>query len=106
MDRPILTEPGTKYFLSQTLRECRRFKDRNINIIFNINMAAVFIAVVGGFLTYKYRGKPTPAELARRNREKQEYIISKLQQLSAVRSKASGEMITDLPLWNAHAEMS
>jgi len=106
MERPILTEPGTKYFLSQTLRECRRFKDRNFSVIFNISMMAVFVVVVGGFLTYKYRGKPTPAELAQRNREKQEYIVSKLQQLSATRSKASGEMITDLPVWHTHAEMS
>ena len=68
-------------------------------------MIVVFIVIVGGFLTYKYRGKPTPSELAIKNREKQEYIISKLQQLSDVRSKTNHDMITGLPLWNTQAEM-
>lgn len=105
MDKPVLTEPGIKYFLSQTLCECRKFKERNISIIFNISMIVVFIVIVGGFLTYKYRGKPTPSELAIKNREKQEYIISKLQQLSDVRSKTNQDMITGLPLWNTQDEM-
>ena len=106
MEKPILTEAGTKYFLSQTLRECRRFKERNINIIFNISMMILLITIVSGFLIYKYKGKMSPEEVARKNRESQEYIISKLQQLSSLRSKSSGEMITNLPVWNTHAEMS
>lgn len=69
-------------------------------------MMVAFVLIVGGFLTYKYKGKPTPGEIVRKNRDKQEYIISKLQQLSAVRSKESGDMITDLPLWNMHAEIA
>ena len=106
MERPILTEPGTKYFLAQTLHECRKFKDRNISILFNISMMVLFVLVVGGFLIYKYKGKPTLSEIAIKNRKQQEYIISKLQQLSTLRSKEDENMITDLPLWNMHAEMS
>ena len=51
------------------------------------------------FLTYKYRGRPSHAEIAKKNQEKQEYIISKLQQLALVKHKQNDNLITDLPLW-------
>lgn len=104
MERPSLTEPGVTYFLGETLRECRKFKDQHMSLLFNISMTILFVLVVGGFLSIKYRGRPSPAELARRSREKQEYIVSKLQQIAIVKNKSS--MITDLPLWNNHSEMS
>ena len=105
MERPVLTEPGVKYWVTQTLRECRRFKDRNISIFFNISMLVLFSLVVGGFLTYKYKGKPTQAEIAERNKKKQEYIVSKLQNIALIK-KASSSMITDLPSWNNHPEVA
>ena len=104
MERPSLTEPGVTYFLGQTLRECRKFKDQHMSLLFNISMTVLFILVVGGFLSIKYRGRPSSTELARRSREKKDYIVSKLQQIAVVKNKSS--MITDLPLWNNHSEMS
>ena len=43
MERPVLTEPGVKYWLTQTLKECRKFKDRNISVIFNISMLVLLL---------------------------------------------------------------
>ena len=105
MERPVLTEPGVKYWVTQTLRECRKFKDRNISIFFNISMLVLFSVVVGGFLAYKYKGKLTQAEIAERNKKKQEYIVSKLQNIALIK-KASSSMITDLPSWNNHPEVA
>ena len=34
--KPRLCEPGVKYFLSNTLKECRNFKDKNISFFFTI----------------------------------------------------------------------
>jgi len=99
MEYPRLTEPGVKYFLSQSLKECRKFKDKNLSVLFNLSMSIVLIVTVAIFLTYKYKGKPTRSEMARKNREKQEYIVSKLQQISLVKNKKSENLITDLPLW-------
>ena len=99
MEYPKLTEPGVKYFLSQSLKECRKFKDRNMSIIFNLSMAIILIVAISMFLTYKYRGRPSHAEIAKKNQEKQEYIISKLQQLALVKHKQNDNLITDLPLW-------
>jgi hypothetical protein len=94
---PKLIEPGVKYFLSSTLKECRKFKDYYSTILFNVSMIGLFILVIGGFLMYKYKGKLTPAEVAIKNRKKQEYIFTKLQQMAYIRKNQND--ITDLPQW-------
>jgi hypothetical protein len=101
---PTLIEPGVRYFLGSTLKECMKFKDRNISIFFNVSMLATFICVGCLILYYRYKGKPTPKEMAIKNRKKQEYIISKLQQMSYQRKKRSQDMITDLPTFDSHPE--
>lgn len=97
--KPSLIEPGVRYFLNGTLKECRKFKDNYISVIFNISMIILFIVVLGGWLLYRYKGKPTQAEMELKNRKKQEYIISKLQQLAFDKKKnnPNTSMITGLP---------
>lgn len=82
MNKPILTEPGVKYWLSQTLKECHGFKDKHISFIYNIAMLVILVMVLSGFLSYKYKGYISPEELAEKNKQKQEFIVSKLQQLA------------------------
>ena len=97
--KPTLIEPGVRYFLNGTLKECRKFKDNYISVIFNISMVLLLAVMIGGFLMYRYKGKPTPAELELKNRKKQEYIVSKLQQLAYEKKKndVNTTMITGLP---------
>ncbi len=99
VSEPLLIEPGVKYFLSSTLKECRKFKDNHASIFFNFYMACALVIVIGGFLLYHYKGKLTPAEIAIKNRKKQEYIISKLQQLAYLRKTQGNGLITTLPQW-------
>ena len=68
----------------------------------NLNLFLVF----GVILLLKYKGKPTPKEIARKNNEKKAYIISKLQQIALVKNKKNDSMITDLPLWHNNTEIS
>ena len=98
---PRLIEPGVRYFLSGTLKECRKFKDNNASTFFNIYMAGILFAVIGGFLLYRYRGKLTPAELELKKRKKHEYIISKLNQIAYLKKNQGlpEGMITGLPEW-------
>ena len=98
---PVLIEPGVKYFLSGTLKECRKFKDKNYTVFFNIYMTCILIVLIGGFLVYRYRGKLTPAEIELKNRKKQEYIISKLNQIAYIRKNQDSidGTITGLPHW-------
>jgi hypothetical protein len=98
---PKLIEPGVRYFLSGTLKECRRFKDKNSTIFFNIYMTCLLILIIGGFLMYRYKGKLTPAEVEIKNTKKKEYIISKLHQMAYLRNTQGNPkgMITSLPQW-------
>lgn len=99
---PNLTEPGVKYWLTKSLRECKHFKEKHIGFIYNIIMLGVLVAMLSGFLAYKYKGHITPEELSEKNKKKQEYIISKLQQLAVY--KKNNNMLTELPLWDKPCE--
>lgn len=100
-----LVEPGVKYFISCSLRQCREFKDKYINLLFNIGMFVLFVIIVSGILIYKYKGKITPIEREIINRKKQEYIVSKLQQIAVIKKQTSQRLITDLPNWTDHPEL-
>jgi len=78
IDKPILTEPGVKYFLSQTLKQCHIIKNNFHNLLFNISLFVGFLLILGIFLFYKYKGRLTPAEIEYKNQEKQQYILSKI----------------------------
>ena len=50
---PMLTEPGVKYFINETLKQCRQFKENYQHIIFNIVLLVmffIFIPNVGWFV--------------------------------------------------------
>lgn len=103
MSSPSLTEPGTKYYLRGTLKECRNFKDKYINLYFNLGMVVLFIVVFGSILLYRYKGNITKEEVMNKNRQKKEYIISKLNQLGEIKKKQS--LITDIPMWGNNPEL-
>lgn len=92
MNKPILTEPGVKYWLSKTLKECHGFKDKHISFIYNIAMLVILVMVISGFLSYKYKGYISPEELAEKNKQKQEFIVSKLQQLALYKKQNVNNM--------------
>ena len=105
--KPILCEPGVKYFVSKSLKECRKLKNHYMCLFFNIGALLLFVIGIGLFLFYKYKGRITPSERALKNRKKEEYIMSKLQYLSAIRQQKSQDMITNIPTWanNPEAEI-
>ena len=97
--KPALTEPGVKYFLHQTLKQCHVVREKFHNTIFNIGLFMAFLIILGLILLYKYKGKLTPIEIERKNKEKQQYILSKIQNFEQAKRKASQELITGLPAW-------
>ncbi len=98
--KPELTEPGVKYFLSNTLKQCHMVKNRFHNTMFNIGLFFIFMIVLGGILLYKYKGRLTPLEKDKKNREKQQYILSKIKTLQESKKRAHQELITGLPSWD------
>jgi hypothetical protein len=94
-----LIEPGVKYFLSETLKQCRQFQITYYNLLLNICIFLCFMALLGTILLMKYRGKLTPAEKEMKNREKHYYILSKIKNYVDAKQKARQELISGLPLW-------
>ena len=98
--KPTLIEPGVKYFLSETLKQCKIFKNKYNNVLFNIGMTIFFIIILGAILLYKYKGKLTPSEKEMKNRQKQQYILSKIQNYQDAKLKSQQNLITGLPNWD------
>ena len=97
--KPMLTEPGVKYFLGATLKQCNDFRNKYNNILINTGLLIGFLIVLGLMLLYKYKGRLTPNEKARQDREKQEYILTRIKQLQETKRRSHQELITGLPNW-------
>jgi len=98
--KPKLIEPGVKYFLNQTLKQCNEFKNKYNNLLFNISLAIGFFLILATILLFKYKGKPTPSEKERKNREKQQYILSKIKNYQDNKLRSQQALITGLPQWD------
>jgi len=98
--KPTLVEPGVKYFLNQTLKQCRHYKNNFNNILFNILLLCVFLVILGSLLIYKYKGKLNPKQRAQKDIEKQQYILTKIKNYQTAKRKEQQELITGLPNWD------
>jgi hypothetical protein len=96
MDKPTLIEPSIKNILNSTLKKCHTFRENYYNIVLNFSLGIGFFIILGLILLYKYKGKLTPKELEQKNREKHQYILSKIQLYQNERQ----DSITGLPRWN------
>lgn len=104
MEKPVLTEPGVKYFMNEVLKTCKDNKTIFTNKVFNLILFLIFVLIIGGFLYYKYRGKLTPEEKEAKLREQKQDVLSRLNTLNVkIESSKRGvaNMITDLPMWDA-----
>jgi hypothetical protein len=98
--KPSLTEPGVKYFLNETLKQCKEFRIKYHNWIFNIGMFCFFLLILGGILLYKYKGKLTPVEKEIKNQQKKQYVMSRIKNFMDAKRIAHQELITGLPGWD------
>ena len=97
--KPTLIEPGTKYFLNQSLKQTHEFKVKFYNKMFNVGLFIFFLLILGAILLYKYKGKLTPLEKEKKNREKQQYVLTKIKNFQEAKRIAHQELITGLPEW-------
>ena len=99
LPKPTLTEPGVKYFLNHALKQSHIVREKFHNTIFNIGMFIFFLVILWGILVYKYKVKLTPVEIAKKNKEKQQYILEKIKNFQIAKQRAHQELITGLPHW-------
>jgi hypothetical protein len=97
---PSLIEPGTKSFLNHTLRQCHIIKSKYYNELFNMGVFITLTIVISSILLYKYKGRLSPIEKERKNKEKQQYILSKIKKVQESKRRSQQELITGLPNWD------
>ena len=97
--QPSLTEPGMKYFINETLKQCHIFKQEYNNTCMNIFLGVLFVMIILIILIIKYKGKLTPKEKKAKDKEKQYYILSKIKNYHDARQRYSESLITGLPEW-------
>lgn len=102
--KPILTEPGVKYFLNETLKQCHKFKEKYHNYMFNVGILFAFFIITGIILLYKYKGKLTPEEIEQNELRKKKYILSKIKNYQDAKIRSQQELITGLPHWDTEFE--
>jgi hypothetical protein len=103
MEKPVLTEPGVKYFMNEVLKTCKDKRTVFVNSIFNLVLFLIFILIIGSFLYYKYRGRITPEERDAKFREQKQDVLARLNALNVKieqNKKGGASMITDLPMWD------
>jgi hypothetical protein len=103
--KPLLTEPGVKYFLSNTLKQCHDFKTMHYNLILNICIFVGFLVILGSLLLYKYKGKLTDQEKKEKEYIKKQYILNKIKIFQISKQRAKEELITGLPHWETEFDV-
>ena len=81
------------------MKQCGVIKNNVYNYIFNISLFILFLFILGGLLLYKYKGKLTPAQIYEKNKQKQQYILSKIKNYETAKKIQREELITGLPSW-------
>ena len=103
--RPTLTEPGVKYFLKETLKNCKIKKDLQFNMLMNLGLLGMFVIIVSILLYYKYKTRPTEQDRKKKKQLKREYFVNKVRQMQAVKAKQLNEQITNLPKFESPFEL-
>ena len=103
--RPLLTEPGVKYFLGETLKNCKKNKEVFNVQLFNLALFVGFLCIVSALLVYKYKTKPTQKELKKKEQLKRDYFINKVRKLQADKARIYNQSITNLPKFESPFEV-
>ena len=56
----ILIEENFTEYLQQSLKSCHENRTRIYSIILNVGIVAILFLVIGIFLYYRYKTKPSP----------------------------------------------
>jgi len=102
---PILIETGTKYFIKETLKNCREMKQNYYNKFINILLLLLLIFLILGFLYYKKKSRLTPEEKLQKSIEKETFFLNKIKLIRENDGKKTNDLITNLPQFKSHFEV-
>ena len=81
------------------------FKESYNVFVLNISLFVGFLIILGIVLLFKYKGKLTPKEIEIKDKEKQQYILSKIKNFQQAKRVAHQELITGLPTWESEYDI-
>ena len=105
ISKPTLTEPGVKYFLKETLKNCRIKKNIEFNQLMNLALLTSFVVISSVLLYYKYKTRPTEDDRKKIKQLKRDYFVNKVRQLEAKKAKQLDRQITNLPQFESPFEL-
>ena len=105
MQAPSLTEPGVKYFLRETLKNCHIKKEVWFNTLWNCGFFLLFILILGSILAYRKREKLTPEEKKEKQEKDHAYMMTKIKSIQEEKKKESLDIITNLPKFESDFEI-
>ena len=105
ISKPTLTEPGVKYFLKETLKNCRIKKNTEFNQLMNLALLTSFVVISSVLLYYKYKTRPTDDDRKKIKQLKRDYFVNKVRQLEAKKAKQLDRQITNLPQFESPFEL-
>jgi len=100
-----LIEPGVRYFLKETLKNCNKKRTVYNNNLFNLCLFLGFFFILGIILLYKFKTKPTKKDLEKREYMKKTYILSKIKSLNEKAASERHELLTNLPKFESDYEL-
>jgi flagellar basal body-associated protein FliL len=105
MQKPFLTEPGTRYFLSENLKQCN-VKKKEINVILlNVGLLVLFVIIIAVYLIYKKKNKLSEEEKQEKKIALQNYLLTKVYKIVKTDEENRKRMITNLPKFESDYEL-
>lgn len=103
---PNLIDTDAKVFLDATLQKCHETRVKFHSIALNIIVLVVFGLIVGGFLYYRYRTRPSIEETNYKLAKDQEYVLSKIRYFKEENERIHkhSSPITGLPTFSEEAQ--
>jgi len=78
MDGPRLTDTGFGDYMLSRLKSCHENRIKVYSFAFNMGIVVLFTLIVGAFLYYRYKEKPTEYEKQQKLYHDQQYILDRI----------------------------
>ena len=102
---PSLIDNGVRTYLRASLKQCHLYKENYFNILINICVFIGFILILGTLLVYRYKGKLSPEEKLQKDKDTEQYIMSKIKNYQQDKLYAQQKLITGLPHWETEYDI-
>ena len=104
-NKPKLIEPGTHYFLEETLKKCNLYKVKRSILITNFSLFLGFFSIISVFLLYKYKTKPDEEKLKESKKKQKYYIMEQIKNVQEKNLRERQELITNIPKFESDYEL-